>query len=135
MGRQTPLSRHSVMPGPPCSQELGAKKPEAANHEAEIRHLYNTYLQTVAMKLLLKKRTEEKERKDIRKIAASVKEEDEVKKDLSAVERRIIAVENLTKLQNAVDEQVGKTDNVLGKNKNDYLFSISDKNKRTLPND
>ncbi|XP_043287132.1 uncharacterized protein [Venturia canescens] len=108
-GRQAFVSRQSVIPGLYSANESIGRKPDLPNHDAEIKRLYNTYLQTEAIKILMKSKMEEKEKKNVIKLAALIKEEQEIKKNLSLVKIRTTAVQNLSQLQNTVDDQLFKT--------------------------
>ncbi|KAL6261367.1 hypothetical protein P5V15_006465 [Pogonomyrmex californicus] len=122
--KKIPVSRQSIMPLQLNSQ----KKIDTECKELELGLLYDEYLQTVMMDLIMKKKTEEKKCLMIRQLATVAQEIDQDTRKLIKIKTRERDIMNLSLAQKETDAQLIAitkcTDDETFKAVQDMLFKL-----------
>ncbi|XP_024891288.1 uncharacterized protein LOC112467058 [Temnothorax curvispinosus] len=100
-------NRTTMMPSDIAqSQMVSKKKPDTESKDVELGLLYDEYLQTIMMDLIMKKKTEEKKRLMVEQLATVAKEIDRDTQKLMKIKARERDIINLSLAQKEADAQL-----------------------------
>lgn len=101
----------------------GTKIMDSECNDVELKLLYDQYLQRIMTEIILKKKTEEKEKLFLSQLATIAKEYDHNEEKLFKLKTRERDIINLTKIQNDIDSQILDVNNCTSKYYLNTIFS------------
>lgn len=102
----------------------GTKIMDSECNDVELKLLYDQYLQKIMTEIILKKKTEEKEKLFLSQLATIAKEYDHNEEKLFKLKTRERDIINLTEIQNEIDSQILDVNNCTRGEENKILEKI-----------